>query len=269
MISSILYLRMVTHMKTVLLVFLVLFTSPNLFAFDHSHGKFNQILDKHLKVIGHQSLVNYKNLKASPAVLDNYLKTLSAVTKQEYKSFSSNEQLAFLINAYNAFTLKLIINHYPIKSIKKIGGFFSKPWGIEFFTLFGEKYTLDKVEHKTIRKNFKEAKIHFAVNCASIGCPSLYKEAFVAEKLEQQLLAASKNFLQNKTKNKINLKKNSLVISKIFDWYEGDFDKHESSVKHFIAKILKLNSADTNLILSNKVDIDYTDYDWLLNEWKD
>ena len=197
------------------------------------------------------------------------MKELSAVSKADYNLFNSDQQLAFLINAYNAFTIKLIINHYPIKSIKDIGGFFTKPWAIEFFSLLGEKFTLDKIEHETIRKNFKEAKIHFAVNCASIGCPSLYKEAFIAPKLQIQLSEASLNFLKNNTKNKINLNSDTISISKIFDWYEDDFDKHEQSVKHFIAKILKLNPSQKSHILSGKVDKDYTKYDWNLNEWKD
>jgi hypothetical protein len=232
------------------------------FGLDHEHKKFTTVLSKHLKIINSQSLVNYKNLKEKPNLLNSYLNDISAVTKQEYSKFNSDQQLAFLINAYNAYTLKLIINNYPIKSIRKIGGLFTKPWSIDFFTLFGEKFTLDKIEHQTIRKNFKEAKIHFAVNCASISCPSLYKEAFVATKLQDQLTKATLFFLNNKSKNTIATGTNTITISKVFDWYEGDFEKHEKSVIHFISKILQVN-------ISEKSEIDYHDYDWNLNEWKD
>ncbi len=247
--------------------FLFAFFSINLsFAFDHAHQKFDQILKTHVKIKDGQSTFNYKKLKGSDSSFSSYLKDLSKVSKSEYHQFTKDQQLAFLINAYNAFTIKLIIDHYPVKSIKDIGGFFKKPWSIKFFKLFGDDFTLDKVEHGTIRKKFKESRIHFAVNCASIGCPSIYKKAFIAEKLKEQLSEISKTFLTNPHKNKILLGSKKIYLSKIFKWYGGDFEKHNKSVKHFIAQTLNYTKDQTSHIISSDVSVTYLDYNWDLNE---
>jgi hypothetical protein len=262
-------------MKVTVFLAVLIICLQNSFAFDHQHQKLSQILSTHLKIKDRQSLLNYKNLAANPEILDSYLTDLSAVSKKLYKTFTPDQKLCFLINAYNGFTLKLIIKNYPVKSIKDIGTFFTKPWSIEFFKLFGEKFTLDKIEHQTIRKNFKEAKIHFAVNCASISCPSLYKEAFVENKLQQQLTEASVNFLKNSRKNQINIlgqasnQAKTIKLSKIFSWYGEDFDKYETSVKYFIAKSLNYSEQQRSIMLSNDIDLDYLEYDWSLNEWID
>jgi hypothetical protein len=118
--------------------------------------------------------------------------------------------------------------------------------------------SLDNIEHDTIRKKFNEPRIHFAVNCASIGCPSLLQEAFVAENLENQLNMAAKNFLQNKSKNYV--KANTLHLSKIFKWYGGDFDKKYGGFKSYIIKSLNLSG--------NDYDVEFNEYDWNLNELK-
>lgn len=235
-------------------LFLILILSFAASAFDHSHKIFNDVLSKRVQFKGHQSLVDYKGLKSKPKALNEYLKSLSSVSKSEYNQFSSKQKLSFLINAYNAFTLKLIIDHYPVKSIKDIGSIFSSPWKKEFFKLFGKEMNLDTIEHGMIRKDFKEPRIHFAVNCASIGCPSLAKSAFVAENLNSQLEAAAMNFLKNKDKNYA--LKNTLKLSKIFDWYGGDFE-NLGGVEVYIK---------SKLGLKGKYKIDYLDYDWNLNE---
>lgn len=230
-------------------------------SFDHSHGLLTKVLSTHTKNQGSQVLFNYKKLKGESTDLEKYLKQLSAVKKSEYKGFSDKEKLAFLINAYNAFTIKLIVDNYPVKSIKDLGSFFSSPWKKRFIPLLEEKWTLDQIEHDTIRKQFPEPRIHFAVNCASIGCPSLWKEAFRAKDLDQQLQKATLHFLKNSDKNKINPSLDTIFISKIFKWYDSDFEKSHGSVAKFVASML-------NVKLSKDVDIEYTDYDWNLNEWK-
>ena len=191
--------------------------------FDHSYKSFQRVLDKFVVSQGPQTTVKYGELKSNSLELETFLSKISQVKIEAYDTWTSNQKLAFLINAYNAYTLKLIINHYPVKSIKDIGSFFSSPWKKEFFNLFGKKTNLDHIEHGLIRKNFKEPRIHFAVNCASLGCPSLAKKVYTGESLERQLEEAAKNFLTNPNRNRLDLKKKTLYLSKIFDWYGDDF----------------------------------------------
>lgn len=237
-------------------------------AFDHSHQKFNDILKKYVVFKGPQSFVNYRALKKDLPPLNDYLQTLSQVTKSAFALFSNGQRLAFLINAYNAFTLKIILNHYPVESIKDIGSLFTNTWNIKFFTLLEEKSHLDNIEHNLIRKNFNEPRIHFAVNCASIGCPALQKTAFTAVNLEQQLEAASKNFLNDLKKNNISKEKKTLTLSKIFKWYGNDFVKKFGSVAKFVSAYLSSDPNEQKKIASNTFDISWSDYDWNLNDSK-
>ena len=242
-----------------LLILLTLF-SFNSFAFDHSHKDFNNILGEFVSVAGKQSSFDYKGLidnSKSNKLFNGYLKTLSNVSNSEFKSFSADERLAFLINSYNAFTIKIIIKNYPVKSIKDIGSLFTNTWAIEFFHFLGEKSNLDNIEHNLIRKNFNEPRIHFAVNCASIGCPSLLNESFVSSQLEAQLSRVEKNFFANKIKNSINTSKKVLHLSKIFKWYGGDFEKKYGSLKKYV-------SGRYNESVSN-YSIEWNDYNWKLN----
>jgi hypothetical protein len=230
--------------------------------FDHTYPDYKNLLKKYLKSDGPQTLFHYEALNKSPKELERVLLKFRSLKKKEYEGFSREEKLAFLINTYNLFTIKLIIDNYPLKSIKDIGSIFSGPWSKEIVSLFEEKFTLDNIEHDMIRKDFKEPRIHFAVNCASIGCPSLNKEPFLPKSLNDQLDFAAKNFLQNKKKNFYDSKKNTLKLSKIFKWYGDDWKKMKGSpylsfVENFIPEIK-----------GKKPDIDFLDYDWSLNEFR-
>jgi hypothetical protein len=233
---------------------LLLALTSSVFAFDHSHKVFTEVLQQNVSIKDKQSLVDYKGLKSSPGKLNGYLESLSSVKVNSYNSFSEDQKLAFLINAYNAFTLKLIIDNYPLESIKDIGSIFSGPWDKKFFTLLGKKKTLNNIEHGMIRKKFNEPRIHFAVNCASIGCPSLANTAFTADKLDIQLETAANNFMSNPTKNYA--KDNTLYLSKIFDWYGKDFKEIGGFVDY----------AKKKLKVSGKVKYSFLDYSWKLNE---
>lgn len=259
-------------------VFIFVF-SINLFSvlsfgkgFDHS--AWNEMLKRNVVVIdqGHASRVNYKNFKADEEKLNGYLETLSAVKKEDFNSWNENERLAFLFNAYNAFTIKLVLTKYPnLKSIKDLGSIFTSPWKKKFFKLFGEDSYLDKIEHKMIRKNFKEPRVHFAVNCASIGCPMLFNEAFSPDRLDSQLEQGLKSFLSDSTRNTYNKKSNTLEISKIFDWYSEDFEKGYQGFKDVSDVMAKYPELLTNDVPSQKaiksksVPIKYLNYDWNLN----
>ncbi len=236
------------------LLFVVL--SRPAFSFDHEHLNFSKILAQDVSVSGAQTMVNYKNLKKNPVQLDEYLKTLSAVKKSEYDSFSSSQQLAFMINAYNAFTIKLMRDHWPVKSIKDLGGLFSSAWKKEFFSLLGQKRHLDWIEHEVIRKDFNEPRIHFAVNCASMGCPPLRQEAFRASAIDHQLEEQAKLFLNDTTKNKY--ENGEAKLSKIFDWYGSDFTKDGGDL------INALNQWREKKFPSN-AKITFLNYDWAPN----
>jgi len=248
----------------ILTIILILCFSKSAFAFEHTHKLLNEVLKTHVVVKQFQSFVNYKKLKKKPETLEKYLRILSAVKQKEFNSFSKDQRLAFLINAYNAFTLKIIIDNYPVKSIIDIGSLFKSTWKKKFFILLEKESHLDNIEHNLIRKNFNEPRIHFAVNCASIGCPSLLNAAFEARKLDTQLEASAKNFLSNEKKNYFKNKK--LKISKIFKWYGEDFVKKFGSVEKFIAPYLSKNKREQKNIANKKYPLGWTDYDWKLND---
>ena len=225
----------------------------NLYAFDQDYKSWDKFLKKYTVVEDKQTLVKYKEIDKED--LKSILSEFEAVSKKDFKAWSKNQKLAFWINAYNAYTIQLILKHYPVKSIKDIGSLFSTPWSKEFINLLGKEMSLDDIEHETIRKNFKEPLIHFAVNCASIGCPSLSQSAFVGERIREQLAAAEKHFLNNKNKNQ--LRGNVIFVSKIFKWFGDDFGGYEPMKAYFKRR----------LVFEVK-EIEYLDYNWNLNEKK-
>ena len=223
--------------------------------FDHSHSDFTALLEDVVVANNFQSRVRYSEVVSRRDELDGYLGHLAGVSRPSFDKFSPDQQLSFLINTYNAYQLKQVIDHYPIESIKDVGSFFSSPWSKEFFTLFGEPASLDLVEHGLIRTLFKEPRIHFAVNCASISCPPLMAEAFVASDLNAQLETATFNFLKDADANR--LEGDTLYVSKIFDWYSGDFPQ---GVIPFVSKYRP------DWVHNGEPNLDYTEYDWRLNQ---
>lgn len=210
------------------------------------HKQWNDLLQKHVSSKGN---VDYKGFKKDAAALQSYLDLLAKNLPQ--KSWSKNSVLAYWINAYNAYTVKLILDNYPIKSIKKIDG----PWDKQFFTLGNKKYSLGEIEHKILRK-MNEPRIHFAINCASFSCPNLANEAYTETALDKQLETAAKSFVNDKTKNTITADK--AEISSIFDWFSGDF-KTNGTLINF------LNKYRTTKIDKN-AKVKYKEYNWNLNE---
>jgi hypothetical protein len=237
--------------------------------FNHGHAKFDDILKAVVTVDGPKSQVRYASLKENPQILNQYVREIEGVTLTQFKQWSESQQIAFLINAYNALTIKLILSEYPdLSSIKDLGGFFSGPWKVEFFKLFGKKRHLDYIEHGLLRKQYNEPRIHFALVCASIGCPALRADAFVPEHLNSQLNDAMKRFLRDKDRNYFNPKTDTLEISSIFKWFKGDFVKTAGSVEAFIAPWI---TDDIHLRLrmrNQEIYINYLDYDWNLNDVK-
>ena len=260
--------------------------APALAQFDHSHKAFDALLKKHVVVLqaGKASQARYAGFKQDEAALKAYTGTLSGVSDAEFKAFSKQQQMAFLINAYNAFTVQFILTKYPeLKSIKDLGGTFSSPWKQRFFKLLGADAHLDQIEHEMLRKKgvYDEPRVHYAVNCASIGCPALREEAFTADKLDAQLEEQANRFLSDRSRNRYNAQNESLEVSKIFDWFKEDWQSGYKGVgkdqtpvtsrEQYFGKYTKLLSdkpEEQKIIADGKADIRFLDYDWNLNDAK-
>lgn len=242
-------------------------------AFDHSHAQWDVLVKKQVAWLpgGHASQVDYAGFQGDRQVLKSYLDRLSAVTRSEYERWSKPEQLAFLLNAYNAFTVELILTEYPkLNSIRDLGSLISSPWKKHFFSLLGEPRSLDEIEHGMIRAAgvFDDPRIHMAVNCASIGCPALRNEAYVAARLEAQLEDATVRFLSDRSRNRYNPQRDRLEVSKIFDWYGKDFAARAGSVQKWLAQYAD-HLADPGArprIRAAEVRLEFLEYDWALNE---
>ena len=242
-------------------------------AFDHGHPDWDRLVARHVVWVadGTASQVDYAGFQADAPALAAYLDSLSAVTTAEFAGWSRDQRLAFLINAYNAFTLQLVLTRYPdLRSIKDLGSFFSSPWKKRFFTLLGTQRSLDDIEHDMIRSPgaYDEPRIHFAVNCASIGCPALPNEAFVAERLDSQLQDGVRRFLSDRSRNRYNRNSGALEVSKIFDWFGGDFKPQFGSVRGFLARYDRLladSDSARSRIRNQETKLRFLAYDWNLN----
>ena len=245
--------------------------------FDHSHLDWTQLLKRHVVLLndGKASQVRYAGMALDRAPLKRYLQSLSLVEQSAFETWPSSQQQAFLINAYNAFTVELILSRYPdLKSIKDLGSVFSSPWKLQWITLLGRKLSLDEIEHGLLRKPgaYDEPRVHFAVNCASVGCPMLREEAYVANRLEFQLSQQTQRFMSDRSRNRWNNPAARLELSKIFDWYGKDFrqgHKGIASLEAFAAShadLLADAPADRAQLRSRRFDIAFLDYDWSLND---
>ncbi|MCI0515861.1 DUF547 domain-containing protein [candidate division KSB1 bacterium] len=262
------------------LIWPLLSSASSLRAFDHSG--FDSLLQKHVA----DGLVNYRALKADLLPLQKYLQQLEQVNPGDFKNWPLEEQMAFWVNAYNAITIEGIVRNYPIQwgsllararfpknSIRQISGF----WDAVFIKVMGRELTLNQIEHEILRKQFKDPRIHFVIVCASIGCPDLESRAFVAKDLDQRLDDATRNFITNPGKARLDRKENVLYLSSIFDWYKEDFkasneaekqyrnySKAERGLIEFVIEYVP--ETDREYIIQNQPKIKYLDYDWSLNE---
>ena len=237
--------------------------------FDHAHAGLGAVLDRVLE----EGLVDYAELRRSPEALDSYLASLADVTPRELGSWSRSERFAYWINAYNAFTLQLVRDEGPVKSIKKIGGWFGSPWKKRFIPMAGfdpkgkgRKLCLDDIEHGILRPQFVDARLHAAVNCASLGCPPLRAEPYRGTVLDRQLRDQVRSWLMDADRNNLRQVKGAIQVSKIFDWFEEDFGGKDEAVVNWIAEQL----GDPELAgalrrASPELRVRYMDYDWGLN----
>lgn len=246
-------------------------------AFDHTHSAWTALLQRHvlLQRAGQASQLRYAALAAERPALQRYLAALSAVQATQFSAFTRAQQQAFLINAYNAFTAELVLTRYPaLQSIKDLGGLLSSPWKPAWIPLLGRQLSLDGIEHDLLRRRgaYDEPRVHFALNCASVGCPMLREEAYVADRLDAQLAQQAKRFMADRTRNRWNAARGRLELSKIFDWYGDDFRQgHQgiASLTAFAARyadVLADAPAERERIRSESVEVAFLAYDWALND---
>lgn len=238
------------------------------------NAPFDQLLRQHVSDLpgDHASVVDYTALSAQRVTLQSYLASLAAVPRAEFERWPNAHQLAFLINAYNAGTLELVLTGKPgIGSIKDLGSFFSSPWKKPLLPLLGSVRTLDEIEHELIRGSgrYPDPRIHFAVNCASIGCPALRAEAYDGARLEAQLEQQARRFLSDQSRNRY--AQGEMQVSAIFKWYRSDFEqgwRGARSLGAFLAlyaDALALTPSQAQALREQRMPIRFLDYDWRLN----
>ncbi len=270
-----------------LLAYMLVLTTAGVLAVEEtkrvfSYDDYAAVLKDHVDDTG---MVNYKKLKAAPQRLNALITAMSKVDQKSYERWNKEEQIALWLNAYNAFTLKALINNYPIKSsffrsriypknsIRQIPGVWSK---IKF-NVVGRDLTLGHIEHEILRKKFNEPRIHMAMVCAAMGCPPLLNKPYITQRLNEQLDERTRRFLANPAKFRIDRNAGVVYLSPIFKWFKGDFvtryapdkkisnhGKEVSSVLNFIAG--RLEKSDREYILKGDFKIKYLKYDWSLNE---
>ena len=212
---------------------------------DPDHGLFNTLLQTYVSSVGK---VNYEGIKSNTEILDSYIKLLQ--DNPINSDWSRDARLAYWINAYNAFTIKLIVDNFPINSIMDLDG--GKTWDKSWITIGDKSYSLNDIEHQIIRPTFKDPRIHFAVNCAAKSCPPIANRAFTEGNVNTLLEQRTRQFINNSLYNQIDGEQ--VKVSKIFDWYAEDF----GDLGNYLNKYLENK-------IPQDADIEFIDYDWRLN----
>lgn len=227
-------------------------------------GVNHQLLDKLLKKHVHSKGVDYAGLRKDADKLEAYLAELAAA---QLEDASRDEQLAFYINAYNAFTLKLIADRYPqLDSIRDI----SNPWGTKQWTVAGKNLSLDRIEHAILRGKLKAPRSHFAITRASLSAPPLQPFAYVPENIDEQLDSVTRAFINSdnvrfvENDNASNKNMHTLRLSRIFKWFDKDF---KPSVPEFIAQYSDPQTAETIRRNLKNISLTFQNYDWKLNDY--
>lgn len=222
--------------------------------FDHS--AFDALLNKHVDEAGR---VDYRGLKSHAAILDGYIDSLSRAPVEE---LGRGQRLALLLNSYNAFTLRLILDHYPIASIKDIPA--EKRWDDRRWNVGGNVWSLSQIEHEQIRPHFREPRVHFALVCAAIGCPPLRNEAYSADRLEEQLEGQAVYVHTHDLWFRFDPENHVLKLTSLYKWYAGDFEQVGGSAARYAAAWSPALKA--SLDAGERPRVEFLNYDWSLND---
>jgi hypothetical protein len=224
-----------------------------------SHHLWDSLLQEH---VSSEGWVDYNGFRRDSIQLNRYLNTLGRHHPNQ-ENWSREAQIAYWINAYNAFTVSLVAENFPVRSIKDIRkglSFVNSVWDIKFIEIEDRTYDLNNIEHKILRRQFDEPRIHFAINCASVSCPKLNNRAYKAEKLNEQLDQAAISFLNDPLRNRVSY--NRLELSRIFSWFKGDFTENGMTLTEFVNQYI-------DPPISPDTKIDFLEYDWSLNGPRD
>jgi hypothetical protein len=235
-------------MKSIILWAKMLLMSTLSFA---QHEGFDKLLENNITEDG---VVNYKGIMKERATLDAYIAYIKVTSPEE--KWSDDKTKAFYINVYNAYTILLILDNYPLKSIMKISKRGKDAWHQKFVVVGGETFSLNDIEHQILRKKYSDPRIHVGVNCASFSCPPIANFAFTEANVETELERLMKKFINDPARNRITSKK--ITLSKVFEWYKGDFTKNGSLVTYI--------NGYTEVELTKKTKVRYLEYNWNLNE---
>jgi hypothetical protein len=249
-----------------MLLALALFLSSD---FDQTHARWTEVLAGHVR----GEAVDYKALKQDRAGLDAYVGSLETVQPEEFASWPRAQRFAFWIDAYNAYTVKRVVDAYPIESIQDLGDAKGKVWDQEFIPLGrlfpdagGKDLSLNDIENRILRPTFKDARVHAAINCASRGCPPILAKAFVGEHLDEQLDEQVQRWLADPARNRFDAKTRKVVVSKIFDWFKDDFVRDAAASR--LARIAQRPRRSASRIGSAKdLAIEFQDCSWKLNDY--
>jgi len=235
--------------------------------FDQTHALWTEVL----RACVQDDRFDYAKLKQDPSKLDDYVRRLAAVTPDELASWTKEQRFAFWINAYNASVIKKVLAHYPLESIKDLDAALGiqSIFDDDFIAMTGhhpegkdERLSLNDIEHGILRPDFKDARVHAAVNCASISCPPLLGEAFVADKLDKQLTAQMRAFLADPRRNRYSPAEKRVELSQVFKWFEDDFKRDAGSLREYVLRY----APEEHKALLKDAEIKYLDYDWALNQ---
>jgi hypothetical protein len=231
--------------------------------FDQDHAAWTAILQPYV----HNGSVDYAGLeRGGQGELRSYLQSLESVCRGHFDTWTREQKLAFWINAYNAYTVKLILDNYPLSSIRSIGLLPGAAFRLDFIPLQrlrGDELSLNDIEHEILRQEFREPRVHFAIVCASKSCPVLRSEAYRASTLNTQLDDAARAFIRDASKNRLDTSTRTLHLSSIFDWFREDFERAAQSLPRFVARYADTETATA--IGSDNVRVEFRDYDWSLN----
>lgn len=238
-------------MKKIYLIALLLVSGFTFASEKPDHSILDRLLQEYVSSSGK---VNYKGMKTKMDTLDKYLMELRNTSPAS--DWSRNEKKAYYINAYNAYTLKFVLTKYPLKSVKDASFSGKDIWNVRLVKLGTKTYNLQQVENDILRK-MGDARIHFAINCASYSCPRLWNHAYTADNVSSRMTRLTKEYINNPKHNIITEKK--IKISKIFEWYSSDFIKDDQTLIQYLNKYSKVQ-------ISPNAKVEYLPYNWSLNE---
>jgi hypothetical protein len=246
---------------SLLLLVLLLMTSIANADIDHEHALYTKVLNEYVT----EGRVDYKQLHKNADDLFEYLDQLATVSQAEFDTWDKARRKAFLINLYNAQTLKIVVENHPVRNIRMLGIPFLGPWSLAGTKAFGKRISLDHIEHGLLRSSrYGDPRIHFALVCAAKSCPPLRNEAYVATRLDEQLDDQGRYFMTETKKNRIDKKNKVLHLTSIMSFYRGDFPSGDEGLAQFVWPFFDARlTAGEN---PSAYRIRFTHYDWSINQ---